>query len=450
MDSSICSRQWRKPIYYPPRLYSLPRSQEDLETQVRWITAAANDMLSKYAAWLPTQYEGMQAISIDWGAWGEVGMASRGSIPMMMQRAGIEMMNPKDASAYVRDELTTGTCGEIVVSGSLGALESGKAGNTGLDVARADAALRAGNPEHIMLSHLTSFEVQAGLSLETVLDPNEHPFLRDHALNGIPVLPGVIGIEGFSVAARHIASKLAGEKSSFVVDHLEDIQFLTPFKFYKNLPRHIQWKAQAVRQAEGLVVYATLESELVRHNGQREHMLHFTGKIFLTQKPLSPEVSLQLPVWGDDVTVCAEDIYKLYFHGPSFQVLDCVQKSGNFVMGRLAKNLPSGTNNGSSISTPLLVELCFQTAGLWEAGATGTMALPHSIGTLTIYPRKVNGEPIFAEVTPFMEDGKVSFDARVVDAKGHLYLELSNYQTAPLPYAADPGLIEPMKALLLN
>ena len=131
-----------------------------------------------------------------------------------------------------------------------------------MDVARADAALRAGNPEHIMLSHLTSFEVQAGLSLETVLDPNEHPFLRDHALNGIPVLPGVIGIEGFSVAARHIASKLAGEKSSFVVDHLEDIQFLTPFKFYKNLPRHIQWKAQAVRQAEGLVVYATLESEL--------------------------------------------------------------------------------------------------------------------------------------------------------------------------------------------
>ena len=46
------------------------------------------------------------------------------------------------------------------------------------------------------------------------------------------------------------------------------------------------------------------------------------------------------------------------------------------------------------------------------------MALPHSIGTLTIYPRKVNGEPIFAEVTPSMENGKVSFDARVVDAKG--------------------------------
>ena len=133
------------------------------------------------------------------------------------------------------------------------------------------------------------------------------------------------------------------------MDHLEDIQFLAPFKFYKNLPRHIQWKAQAVREEDGLVVYAKLESELERHNGQRERMLHFSGKVYLSQKPLKPEISRQIPVWGEEVTVCAEDIYKLYFHGPSFQVLDCVQRSGDLVLGRLAKNLPSATNNGSWI-----------------------------------------------------------------------------------------------------
>ena len=302
-----------------------------------------------------------------------------------------------------------------------------------------------------MLSHLTSFEVQAGLSLETALDPTEHAFLRDHALNGIPVLPGVIGIEGFSVAARHIASTLASAKAGFQVEHLEDIHFLAPFKFYKNLPRQIQWKAQAIREKNGIVVYATLESELLRHNGEREHMLHFTGKVYLTQHAMIQEMTGILPIWGKETAVCSEDIYKLYFHGPSFQVLDCAQKSGNHVMGRLAKNIPTeASGETQSITTPLLVELCFQTAGLWEAGTTGIMALPHSIGTLTIYPRRVNGEPIFAEVTPRMEEGKVCFDARVVDAKGHMYLELSNYQTAPLPYAAVPELIEPMKALLRN
>ena len=121
------------------------------------------------------------------------------------------------------------------------------------------------------------------------------------------------------------------------------------------------------------------------------------------------------------------------------------------MVGRFAKDLPITVNGEpQAVTTPLLVELCFQTAGLWEAGTTGIMALPHSIGTLTIYPRRVNGVPIYAEVTPRMEEGKLCFDARVVDAKGHMYLELSNYQTSPLPYASDPELIAPMKALLRN
>lgn len=412
---------------------------------------AANDMLSKYAYWLPTQYPGLDAISIGWGAWAEVGMASRGNIPQLMSLAGIEMMEPNHAAAHVYSELMEATNGEVVISASLGALEAGKKGNHGIDVAKGDAALREGNPEHIMLSHLTSFGIQSGLFLETALDPKEHSFIRDHSINGVPVLPGVIGIEGFSVAAKHIASRLASEKAGFQVERLEDIHFLAPFKFYKNLPRQIQWKAQAIREKEGLIVYASLESELLRHNGQSEHMLHFTGKVYLSQNKAQNLVTGKLPVWEDAAEVCSEDIYKLYFHGPAFQVLECVQRSGEHVMGRFAKdNFSPTTNEQSSINTPLLVELCFQTAGLWEAGTTGIMALPKSIGTLTIYPRRVNGEPIFAEVTPRKENGKIVFDARVVDSKGHMYLELSNYETAPLPYAAEPALIEPMKALLRN
>ncbi|MBA4420673.1 MAG: hypothetical protein C0391_05960, partial [Anaerolinea sp.] len=413
--------------------------------------SAANDLLSKLAAWLPSQYSGMKTVSIDWGAWGEVGMASRGSIPMLMERAGIDMMNPVLAAAHVRAELAAGTSGEVVVSGSLGALENVVCDNHEMDVARADAVLRAGSPEHIMLTHVTGFDASGVLHLETVLDPNEHPFLQDHSINGTPVLPGVMGIEGFSVAARHIASTLASEKAGFQVDHLEDIRFMTPFKFYKNLPRHIQWKARGVRESGGLVVYATLESDVVRHHGQPEHMLHFSGKVHLTQKELKEEVSKQLPVWNDGEAVCADDIYKLYFHGPSFQVLESAQRSGSVILGRLAKNIPGRKGKEPiEISIPMLVELCFQTAGLWEAGTTGSMSLPQSIGTLTLFPQKVNGEPIFAEVTPCIEEGRISFDARVMDAKGRLYLELVNYQTSPLPYASEPGLIEPMKVLVRN
>jgi len=58
-------------------------------------------------------------------------------------------------------------------------------------------ALTTGSPAHVMLSHLAGYHNQAGLTLETTLDPTQQPFLKDHAINGIPVLPGVMGIEGF-------------------------------------------------------------------------------------------------------------------------------------------------------------------------------------------------------------------------------------------------------------
>ena len=78
------------------------------------------------------------------------------------------------------------------------------------------------------------------------------------------------------------------------------------------------------------------------------------------------------------------------------------------------------------------MELCFQTAGIWEIGKTGIMALPRSIESLTLYRQNVNGAAIYAEVKPYPSgNGELHFDARVVNSKGRLYLELKD--TAPLP-----------------
>ena len=50
-------------------------------------------------------------------------MASRGSIPKMMEMAGIEMLPPAIGVPIVRRELTaSGAGGEVLVAGSLGML----------------------------------------------------------------------------------------------------------------------------------------------------------------------------------------------------------------------------------------------------------------------------------------------------------------------------------------
>ena len=96
-----------------------------------------------------------------------------------------------------------------------------------------------------------------------------------------------------------------------------------------------------------------------------------------------------------------------------------------------------------------LVELCFQTAGIWEIGKTGVMALPRSIESLTIHRQNVNGAAIYAEVTPFQSgNGELHFDARVVDSKGRLYLELKQYRTTPLQARVEPDLLAPLQELM--
>ncbi|PKN90456.1 MAG: hypothetical protein CVU45_02500, partial [Chloroflexi bacterium HGW-Chloroflexi-7] len=99
-------------------------------------------------------------------------------------------------------------------------------------------------------------------------------------------------------------------------------------------------------------------------------------------------------------------------------------------------------------TTPLLIELCFQTAGLWEAGSTGNLGLPHSIGKLQVYRNVINGASIFAEVKPKEINGQLYFDARVIDTKGNVYLDLLNYRTSPQVETPDDQHLMPMKTLV--
>ncbi len=414
--------------------------------------SAANDWLCALGAALNAQADGAKVIAIDWGAWSEVGMSARGYIPELMKHAGIEMISPQEAAPRVYEELTHGDKGgEVILSGSLGRLETAGREDGGMDLAAANRALTEGEPIHVMLSRATGLRLHEGILLEVDLDPSSEPFLKDHALNGVPLLPGVMGIEGFTVAAKHVASSIGASKRGFDVTGLEDIQFLTPFKFYRSEKRRITWKAQVVYEEAGLQAYVTLESRRVSRTRQDEVVRHFGGIVHL--RPLDiplAEITVQPPEWNGAYTVEAADIYRLYFHGPSFQVLEGVQRSGDALLGKMNANLPPITRDGQPAPvTPVLVELCLQTAGVWEAGATGALGLPRSIGALTLYRAQPNGVPIFAEVSPGKdESGNLRFDARVVDAKGHLYLELRDYRTSPLPYAVKRELLQPLKGLV--
>ena len=87
-----------------------------------------------------------------------------------------------------------------------------------------------------MIGRVVSAACRSPLVVETTLDPNEQPFLHDHAIDGTPVLPGVMGIEAFFEVAR---LALPG----WGVADVEEVEFLAPLKFYRNEPRTVRIEA---------------------------------------------------------------------------------------------------------------------------------------------------------------------------------------------------------------
>jgi NAD(P)-dependent dehydrogenase (short-subunit alcohol dehydrogenase family) len=100
--------------------------------------SAANDLLCKLTSNIRRSRPSTRAIALDWTAWGGIGMATRGSIPKIMEMAGIEMLAPEAGVAWIRRELISGGHrGEVVVvAGTLGTLTAEYDETGGLDADR--------------------------------------------------------------------------------------------------------------------------------------------------------------------------------------------------------------------------------------------------------------------------------------------------------------------------
>ena len=175
--------------------------------------------------------------------------------------------------------------------------------------------------------------------------------------------------------------------------------------------------------------------------------MHFTGRVRLAREPLlAPHV--QAPPKLPPGTVVEHDaVYRVYFHGPAYQVLDSAYRDNGHVLGRLAGDLPSHyePSDRQTQIAPRLIELCFQTAGVWEIGTQGVMGLPTHVDRLLRYAGAEAPGALTAVVLR-RPDGAV--DADVVDEHGTVRIRLEGYRTTPLPVALDADALAPLRAVV--
>ncbi|MBZ5498156.1 MAG: SDR family oxidoreductase [Acidobacteriia bacterium] len=401
--------------------------------------SAANDLLCKSISNFRTTRPKTRGIAIDWTAWSGIGMAARGSIPAVMKQAGIDMLAPEAGIPFIRRELTAGGLGEVVVAQNLGIMLKEFDESGGLDTAR--GGWRDAGPG-LMTATVIGMGLYTGLTVETTLDPARQPFLYDHQINGTPVLPGVMGIEALAEAARIVFPERH-------IGAIEDVKFLSPFKFYRSQPRTVRLRADFTTDGGDIVADCKLIGSRVLH-GQTEPEIttHFTARVRLVTTPSQPEKQKTAVGPDNGNKVKAADIYRLYFHGPAYQVVESSWRAGKEVVGLYASNLPANhePDDLPMLVSPRLIELCFQTAGMWELATKARMGLPYRVDRLRIHkPSETDPAKLHSVVTP-NEDG--GFDARVVDQKGNVWLALSGYHTMELPDPVEDSLLKPLRAAM--
>ncbi|MGB8022137.1 MAG: SDR family NAD(P)-dependent oxidoreductase, partial [Candidatus Nanopelagicales bacterium] len=401
--------------------------------------AAANDLLCKIASSFRSTRPDTHAIALDWTAWGGIGMATRGSIPRIMEAAGVQMLPPEAGIAWIRRELTSGTpAGEVVVAGTLGMMAAEFDPTGGIDPeAMAEACSQAGP----MVDEVVTCSVNDGIVVRTTLDPKIQPFLDDHRGDRITaLLPGVMGIEAMVEAARLLAPEWA-------LACVEDVDFLAPLKYYRDEPRALTVTALVHPDGADLVAECRIEAErTLAGSDQPVRTTHHTGRVRLSRTAPEPQQA-EVPA-SQGVELTPDDVYRLYFHGPAYQVVASAWRAGDAAVTQMSTTLPPN-NLPAYVPTqaqPRAIELCLQTAGLWESGREGRMALPTHVDRAVVYGAPTDGGPLVASA----RETDNGFDCVVTDQGGNVVVTLEGYRTSALPQSLPDEVIAPLRSVMAD
>ena len=359
--------------------------------------AAANCVLDSEMSRL-TASGTCRAVAIGWTGWRDVGMATRGSIEAVFEAAGIDTLSVEEGVSIFVDEALAGGKRRVIGCGSLGIMNR-------FDVFR-DAPLRLPAKMAALIADPTRFpfidkvnRIDEGQTLTTqsTLSAADHPFLIDHAIEGVPYHPGVMALEMFAENALLLRpqTSLAG---------FEDVKFGLPVKLLKG-EMTVRVESLLDKQ-EGQIswVKCRLVSDLTNSKGEvfgeREHH-QATVRLVEDCDDICPFLEAEIamipaigtPPMGQLIHTPAF-IYLRYFHGPRFQSHGGIIRGigndstpGVDGIALMRHQLPQSDQwaieaQGESIlleALPMLIEAGFQNAGLVAMESENFSSLPVGI-----------------------------------------------------------------------
>jgi acyl carrier protein len=373
--------------------------------------AAANSILDAEMARL-TASGNCRAVAIGWTGWRDVGMATRGSIEAVFEAAGIQTLPVELGVQIFVNEVLMGGKRRVIGCGSLGLMDRFDSFREAPLRLPAEMAASIADPRRFpLIDKLTVLDEGRSLTSQCTLSVQDHPFLADHAIDGIPYHPGVMALEMFAENALLLlpGHSLAG---------FEDVSFGLPVKLMKG-PITVRVEASVAMSDDDLTwVSCRLVSDLMNSKGEvfGESRLHHQARVRLVRSAsakggfLATEVD-RIPAIGTpadgELAHHASFIYLRYFHGLRFQshggILRGVGDNESYGVDGIAlmrHQLPATDQfaleaDGEEVlldALPMLIEAGFQNAGLAAMEVDGFSSLPIGIEWSTMLRVPDKGE----------------------------------------------------------
>jgi hypothetical protein len=293
-------------------------------------------------------------------------------------------------------------------------------------------------PSIFALTPMPTAQGQYAFSIE--LDAEE-PYLDDHRPGGDPLFSTVMAIEAAVTAARHVVS--AATQAS-----VSRVSVYKPYILTGNRPHIVD--LHVVRTDDvAVALHCALSSK--QAGSSVPHLeATVTFDTPTVSAPMSTPAQIHPPPQGGSMVGGAQ-IYQLFFHGPSFQVIDAAQYRDGEMLCRLNRELPPGHRTPGNVSqmAPRLIEFALQSAGLLDIATHGHMNIPHAIGSIQRYvPIDVDAPATLFSRASYGSSEEPHINVEIVDVSGRVILRIEEYRTVALPFAICSDALAELRAQL--
>jgi len=351
--------------------------------------AIANEVLNKVAQAEAASRPGLRVRSLGWGPW-EGGMVTP-ELKARFEALGVPLIPLAVGAGWLVEDLLGDGPVEQVLGGE----------------PKPEALLDDGSGKQ--------------LSCAVHVSRRTHPYLSDHAIGGVPVVPVVLVVEWFVRAARMLRPDLvpAAVRSLKVLKGIRVEDF-------DGVGVALEIKARQLSNGSG----AVLGLELVQ-NGRR----HYSAQVRLTEAapaegPAAPTPRLDdwggQPIYGD-----------VLFHGDRFQVIEALDGvSDEGIAARLRGVLGSGWVREPWLTDVAAFDGGLQLALLWARQVLGGASLPTGIGEVRLHEGPTVGTVRCVLKGRHVRGSRASSDLVFVDDTGRTVAEFRGVETHLLPGAS--------------